>query len=695
MTETQDFLLEIGTEELPPKSLNRLAHALTEELLEGLQQAGLTFGDSKTYATPRRLAVYIQDLVAGTPDKMIEKRGPAVKAAFDAQGHPTLATLGFANACQTTVDQLEVQETDKGAWLYYRAEQKGTKTAALLPVIVHQALQQLPISKPMRWGSGHVAFVRPVHWILMLMGNQVVKAEILGMKTGDHTYGHRFHHPDAIKINVPAQYSAILEDQGYVVADFQLRKQRISQQLQQIAVQYQAKVKLDEALLEEVTALVEWPVALGGSFDQAFLQMPPEVIMTAMRSHQKYFALMDNQDQLLPHFIVVSNIESRDPQRVIAGNQRVLRARLADAQFFFYQDLKQPLQSYLDALKTIVFQKKLGTLHEKAVRISALVQFIASSLGHGPAEVQQVGEAGLLAKADLMTTMVGEFPELQGIMGSYYATQQGYDQPFALALREHYHPRFAKDTLPTGWMGCYIAIADKIDTLVGLFGIHQPPSGEKDPFGLRRAALGVLRILIEKQLPMDLLQLLQEAIRLYGDNLENPATSAQTFDFMLERLRAWYLEKGISAEVFAAVLAKVPTQMTDFDRRISAVQHFQTLPPASALAAANKRVSNILKHQEGIWRHDAIDPSLFAHPAEQDLFTALTQKQQGLETLAQQRHYTEVLVALADLQTPIDHFFNEVMVMVEDEKQRNNRLALLHQLQQMFLQVADLGVLGG
>ncbi len=686
---SRDLLVEIGTEELPPKQLKRLSEALGANLCSGLEKAGLGYNAIKLFATPRRLAVYLKDLVTEQPSHVVEKRGPAVKAAFDSEGHPTLACLGFANACNTTVDQLMTQETDKGAWLFFRQQQSGEPTAKLLPAILTQALQQLPVAKPMRWSDHSFSFIRPVHWMVLLFDKEIIAADILGQTTSNLTYGHRFHHPDAITISNPHEYAALLKESGQVLTDYNERKLRIRELIQQ-TVRHKGIAVIDEELLDEVNSLVEWPVALLGEFEAQFLEVPPEAIITAMQSHQKYFPVVDDQHKLLPYFVIISNIASKDPARVIAGNQRVIRARLSDAQFFYHTDLKHRLESRLEELKKVLFQHKLGTLFDKSQRISMLAGYLGQQLG---TDTKQTQRAGLLAKADLVTAMVSEFPELQGVMGYYYATKDGESEAVALAVREHYQPRFSGDTLPESDMGCLVSIADKIDTLIGLFGVNQPPSGEKDPFGLRRAALGVLRILIEKKLPLDLLEMLNQAAAGYGPKLVNPSAVEQTFDFMMERLRAWYLDRGVEPEVFSSVLARMPTQALDFHYRVQAVQHFQSLPEAKALAAAHKRVSNILKDPDGEWRNHPVNPTLLTDAAEHQLLAAMEQKNKEVEPLFHKAQYTEVLTNLAALRAPIDRFFDEVMVMVADEKLRNNRLALLYQLQRLFLQVADISVL--
>lgn len=682
----RDLLFEIGTEELPPRQLAALAAALGDHLAAALEKANLAHTGITTFATPRRLAVRVEGLVEEQDSQWIEKRGPALKAAFDADGNPTLACLGFVSACGGSVDQLAIEETDKGSWVYFRKQLSGKTTISLLPQLLQHAIERLPIAKPMRWGDHDTEFVRPVHWIVLLFGEEVVPITLLGQTADRYTYGHRFHHPGAIALPHPRDYERLLRDPGRVIASYSERRAAICTEINTVLTGT-GQVLLDDALLDEVTGIVEWPVALRCTFDAQFLQIPPEVLITAMKSHQKCFAVHDAQQNLLPCFVTVSNIASQQPARVIAGNQRVMRARLADAQFFYHRDVRHRLETRLASLDQVVFQQRLGTLGDKARRLTALTSYLAAQLGmDGVAS----SRAALLCKADLVTAMVGEFPELQGVMGYYYALADSEPQAVALAIREHYLPRFAGDELPASEAGCLVSIADRVDTLVGLMGINQPPSGEKDPYGLRRAALGALRIMIERRLAIDLHALLSAAYAGFADRLSNPAAVQQTFDFMMERLRAWYADRGITTEVFNAVLARAPQQPLDFHQRLQAVQHFQALPEAAALAAAHKRVSNILKNQAGEWRNYPVNPDLLQHDAERQLLAALEQKNKQVEPLFGAGHYTEALTALATLRPAVDAFFDQVMVLVEDDKLRTNRLALLYQLQQLFLQVADI-----
>jgi glycyl-tRNA synthetase beta chain len=692
MTTTHDFLIEIGTEELPARSLQMLSQAFSDHLTKQLQKAELSFTSAYAYATPRRLAVLMSGLAHAQKSHRQERKGPAVNAAFDADGKPTPACLGFARSCGVPVEQLEVEKTAKGEWLIYRYEQPGESAEKLLPSLVQQVIVQLPIPRPMRWGAQRASFLRPVHWVVMLLDDKLIEAEFFGLNTTRETHGHRFHHPQAINIPHAKNYADLLMKTGKVIADFDVRKKNIRTQLEKIAAEKGCNVKdQDLALLEEVTGLVEWPVALMGNFSEHFLELPKEVLITVMRQHQKCFALLDQNDILLPHFITIANIESKNPQQVIGGNEKVMQARLSDATFFYHQDRKHRLESRLENLKTVIFQQQLGSLYDKALRLSQLSEFIAKKWAH--MDYENVKRAGLLAKADLLSAMVGEFPELQGIMGCYYAREEGESDEVANAIWEHYQPRSVNDKLPESPMGCVLAIADRIDTLIGIFGINQAPTGEKDPFGLRRAALAILRIIIERKLPLDLKPLLEKAQQQYQVTLPNAQAVDQALTFIFERLRAWYAERQIASDVFAAVSALKLTQPLDFDQRIRAVQHFKQLPQAAALAAANKRVSNILKKEDSIFAHAQVNPALLEDEAERALQDLLEQKNKEVERLCQQAHYTQALSSLASLQKPIDCFFDTVLVMAPDENLRRNRLALLNQLRQLFLQIADVSLL--
>ncbi|MCS4309599.1 glycyl-tRNA synthetase beta chain [Rheinheimera pacifica] len=681
----QDFFVEIGTEELPPKSLKTLASAFADNLSAELAKLELRHTDVLWYAAPRRLAVRINGLAAQQTDKVVEKRGPAIASAFDADGKPTKAAQGWAAGCGIAVEQAEKLETDKGAWLLHKAKVTGAATVTLLPEVVQQALAKLPIAKPMRWGNSTAEFIRPVHTIIMLYGKDVVPATILGRVSGNQTHGHRFHAPEKVTVNHADDYLANLR-KAFVVADFAERKAFIAAEVAKTAATLNGQALMDDALLEEVTALVEWPVVLVGSFEQSFLQVPAEPLISTMKDNQKYFPLLDQSGKLLNKFIFVTNIASKDPQQIIEGNEKVVRPRLSDAQFFFNTDRKQKLEQRLDSLKTVLFQQQLGTLAEKSERISKVAGFVAAKIG---AEQAAAERAGLLSKADLMTNMVGEFPEVQGIMGMHYARLDGEGEAVALALNEQYMPRFAGDQLPTRLEGAAVAIADKLDTLVGIFGIGQAPKGDKDPFALRRAAIGALRIMVEKQLPLDLVDIIAFSQQTFGSKLSNAKVAEEVLDFMLGRFRAWYEAEGYSVDVIQAVLARRPTNPSDFDRRVKAVAEFGKLDAAAALAAANKRVANILAKVEGDIA-TAVNTALLQEDAEQALHSAIVAEQ---AYQAGTHSYAEGLAHLASMREVIDNFFDKVMVNADDAAVRANRQALLKQLRELFLQVADISVL--
>jgi glycyl-tRNA synthetase beta chain len=686
MAEQKDLLIEIGTEELPPKALQKLAESFTRDIRQGLAGADLSFVAVQPYASPRRLAVLVRGCDTQQADKQVERRGPALKAAFGEDGAPSKAAEGFARSCGVSVADLDKVETGKGAWLYFRSEQKGQAAEALIPGIIDAALAALPIPKRMRWGAGEEQFVRPVHWIVAMLGEEVIPATILGVDAGNVTYGHRFHHPDALVVSSPAKYAEILQDQGYVVADFEQRRAMIRQQVESKAAELGGQALIDDGLLDEVTALVEWPVALAGSFEEKFLEVPHETLITTMEDNQKYFAIFDSDGKLLPHFITIANIESKNPQMVIEGNERVIRPRFADAVFFWEQDQKQKLGDRIESLKTILFQQKLGTLYDKSERVKHLAAEIAGLLG---VDVNEAKRAAELAKCDLMTDMVGEFPKLQGIAGRYYALLDDEPGEVAAAMDEQYMPRHAGDDLPDSGVGQVLALADKIDTLVGIFGIGQKPTGTKDPFALRRAALGVLRIIIERELPLDLKALYQFAADSLGDKLEDPAAVDSCFDYTLERLKAYYQDQGVAVDLIDAVLAQSPTSPLDFDKRIKAVTAFRQLDQAESLAAANKRIGNILKKVDGELPA-GIDESLLREPAEKALYQQLKAMEPEVLEMFAAGDYEAALLRLAGLRESVDTFFDDVMVMVEDEAQRNNRLALLNQMRELFLRVADL-----
>ena len=682
----RDLLIEIGSEELPPKALRQLSQSFVAGIRDGLEHAELDFAAIDGFATPRRLAVLVQQLQTAQADREQVRRGPALAAAFDDEGCATGAAKGFARSCGASVEQLEKIESDKGVWLGYRVYEPGHPTTALVPEIVRNALDRLPIPKRMRWGDGDTEFVRPVHWVVLLFGDEVVEAQILGLTAGRETRGHRFLHPAPIYLAQPDAYAPILETEGHVLVDMQARRAAIRGQVIEVAHAVGGEALINEALLEEVTALVEWPVAMAGGFEEAFLEIPHEALISSMQDHQKYFPVVDKQGRLLPHFVTVSNIESRDPAQVRAGNERVIRPRLADAAFFWKQDRKQRLESRADQLRNMVFQKRLGTLFDKQQRVAQLAARLAATLGSDP---MLADRAAALGKCDLVTSMVYEFPELQGIMGRYYALHDGEPKAVAMALAEQYRPHFAGDALPATPTGQALAIADRLDTLVGIFAIGQAPTGDRDPFALRRAALGVLRILIEGQLDLDLMTFLKEAASHFAPAIKSEHAVDAVFEFMMERLRAYYTDRDVPVNIFEAVRARKPVRPLDFDRRIRAVKEFQSLPEAQALAAANKRIGNILRKAEDRVPA-AFDAARLVEPAEQQLAARLGELTPRVNGLFDQGEYTTALRELATLREPVDGFFDAVMVMADDAELRRNRLALLQHLHTLFLRAADL-----
>ena len=685
---TQNFLVEIGTEELPPKALKTLATSFADNVEAELNQAGLTFDKIEWFAAPRRLAVKVLNLATQQPSKEIEKRGPAVSAAFDAEGKPTKAAEGWARGCGITVEQAERIATDKGEWLVHRAQIEGQPTKNLLNNIVANALAKLPIPKPMRWADKTVQFIRPVHTVTMLLGDELIEGEILGVASARTIRGHRFLGEKEFEIQHADQYPQLLREKGSVVADFNERKAEILAKSQAKATALGGVADIEESLLEEVTSLVEYPNVLAAKFEERFLAVPAEALVYTMKGDQKYFPIYDKDGKLLPHFIFVSNINPEDPTAIIEGNEKVVRPRLTDAEFFFKTDLKQKLVDRLPRLETVLFQQQLGTLKDKTDRIEQLAGEIAKQIGADEAKAKR---AGLLSKCDLMTNMVFEFTDTQGVMGMHYARHDGEDEEVAVALNEQYMPRFAGDELPKSLVASAVALADKFDTLTGIFGIGQAPKGSADPFALRRAALGALRIIVEKNLPLDLEDLVKKSTALFGDKLTNQNVVADVVDFMLGRFRAWYQDEGIAVDVIQAVLARRPTRPADFDARVRAVSHFRTLDSAEALAAANKRVANILAKAEG--DIGAIDVALCVEPAEQVLAQSVLSLAKEVQPLIAQGEYTAVLDKLAGLRQPVDNFFDNVMVNAEDAKLRQNRLAILNTLQGLFLQVADISLL--
>lgn len=685
----RNFLVEIGTEELPPKALSNLSASFQSGVLDRLKKESLDYSEVRSFATPRRLALLISALDETQADKIIEKFGPAVTAAFDADGNPTPAASGFAKSCGVDVSQLATAEKDGIEKLSFASTQQGKATQDLLPGIIDAALARLPIPRRMRWGASRDEFVRPVHWVLMLFGEEVLRTTIMGVESGPLSYGHRFHHPQSIQISRAEDYESLLENPGDVIADFAKRKALIRRLVIAEGEKLDATTVVDESLLDEVTGLVEFPVALTGNFDELFLDVPAEALILTLKVHQKCFYVLDKEKNLLPHFVTVSNIRSSDPAQVIEGNERVIRPRLADARFFYQTDQQQTLASRLEQLRKVVFQEKLGSVYDRSLRVAALAKFIAVKLGENE---QHCERAALLSKCDLVCNMVGEFADLQGLMGSYYAINDGEPEQVATALNEQYRPRFAGDALPSSVTGSILAVADKLDSIVGLFAIGQPPSGSKDPFALRRSAIGVLRILVENEIDLDLLECIQASVREFKSIDVQPDVAEKVFDFMLERFRSWYGEE-VSSNVLQSVMELRPRRPLDFSKRILAVSHFAELEQAAALAAANKRVSNLLDKVSDVSSVAAVDDSLFEEAAEKLLFEQLNSKELTVLPLFRAGKYTEGLTELAQLKDAVDTFFDAVLVMCEDKAVQENRLALLHRLRSIFLQVADISFL--
>ncbi len=685
----QDLIFELGTEELPPVALKKLSAALKSEFIAGLKNAGLEHGKVISYAAPRRLALLVEGLATRQPDRSMEKRGPALQAAFDADGKPTKAAEGFARSCGTSVDQLGRMKTNKGEWLVYQVEEKGKPAAELLPGIAETALNRLPIPKRMRWGSSEAQFVRPVHWLLFRHGDEIVPCTLLDARAGSVSYGHRFHHPEAIDIQTPSEYAEKLESQGKVIAHFATRRENIKAQVEKVAETLGGRADMDDALLDEVTALNEWPVAITGSFEERFLEVPPEALILTMKKNQKYFPLFDGDGRLMNHFITIANIDSPRPEVIAEGNERVIRPRLADAMFFWEQDGKQKLEDHIESLKTVVFQKDLGSMYDKTQRVTALARWIAARTGADEALAER---AAMLSRCDLMTNMVGEFADMQGIMGRYQALRDGEPEEVAQALEEFYLPRYSGDRLPATPTGIALSLAEKTDTLMGIFGIGMKPTGDKDPFALRRAALGLLRIVREHSLTINLDELLAQAESALGDHVREPDARQQVKQFLMERLKVMLADEGVDGRLFEAVAAVKPVTLPDLDARIQAVRDFLALPEAESLAAANKRIRNILKKS-----HDSIpgqvDKGLLREDAEQSLFATLEEMDQKVSPLLAQRDYGAALKALAGLREAVDRFFDDVMVNVDDTALRSNRLALLKNLSGLFLRVADISLL--
>ncbi|MEF1283428.1 glycine--tRNA ligase subunit beta [Vibrio sp. M250220] len=684
----KEFLIELGTEELPPTQLRTLAEAFAANFEAELKGADVEHQGVKWYAAPRRLALKVSALAEGQADKVVEKRGPAVAAAFDAEGNATKAAQGWARGCGITVDQAERMVTDKGEWLLFKQEVKGQATSEIVVELAAKALADLPIAKPMRWGDKATQFIRPVKTLTMLMGSDLIEGEILGVASSRTIRGHRFMGEQEFTIDYAEQYPAILEERGKVMADYEARKAIILADAQKAAAAVGGIADLEDDLVEEVTSLVEWPVVLTAKFEEKFLKVPSEALVYTMKGDQKYFPVYDENKQLLPNFIFVSNIESKEPRYVIEGNEKVVRPRLADAEFFFNTDRKRPLIDRLPELEQAIFQKQLGTIKDKTDRITALAGYIAKQID---ADVEKATRAGLLAKCDLMTSMVFEFTDTQGVMGMHYAKHDGEDEQVALALYEQYMPRFAGDDLPSTGISSAVAMADKLDTIVGIFGIGQAPKGS-DPFALRRASLGVLRIIVENGYNLDLVDLIREAKIQFGNKLTNDNVEQDVIEFMLGRFRAWYQDAGFSVDIIQAVLARRPTKPADFDQRVKAVSHFRELEAAEALAAANKRVGNILAKFDGELAAE-IDLALLQEDAEKALAESVEVMTEALEPAFATGNYQEALSKLADLREPVDAFFDNVMVMADDEALKTNRLTLLNNLRNLFLQIADISLL--
>ena len=681
----KDCLIELGTEELPPKSLKSLSQDFAELVRSALEARGLAPAKVEVFATPRRLAMLLRDVPTQQADQLIEKRGPALQAALDKQGNPSKAAQGFAKSCGVSFDQLSRRETDKGSWLYFEKTEAGLSLQTVLPDLVSEALRKLPIPKRMRWGTLSDEFVRPVKWLVLMIDSEVVDGELFGVRSKAISYGHRFHAPGEIAITQAADYEAILRSKGLVIADFEQRKSTIRSSIEKSASKLGGYAKIDESLLDEVTALVEYPVAICGEFDKEFLNLPQEVLVMTMQDNQKYFAVFDQAGALLPHFITISNIDSKRPEVVASGNERVIRPRFADARFFYQQDQKKSLSDLRPLLDAVVFQEKLGSVGDKSERIALLASHIARQLD---ANQDQVKRAAQLCKCDLMTEMVGEFPKLQGIMGCYYALHDKEAKRVSEAIEQHYWPKFSGDNLPQSNVSQCIALADRLDSLTGIFAIGQKPTGVKDPFALRRAALAVVRILVEKSLPLDLDDLCRKASEGLAQKINTDGVESEVIDYIFDRLRAYYAEQGISFDVVDAVACDRPNVLWDCDRRIQALHQFQSNDAALALAAANKRISNILKKQK-------LDPSVdviterFELKAENQLYKQLVKSQAKVEPLFAKGKYLQGLNELAKLRPAVDQFFDQVMVMVDDELIKNNRLALLAQMLDCFRRVAD------
>ena len=689
MTRTRDFLVEIGTEELPPKALRSLMEAFGETLEKGIDEARLEHGTVRAWASPRRLAVLVEDLAVAQYDRQVEQKGPPVSVAFDDDGEPRPAATAFAGKCGVAIDELERVATDKGEWLVFNTVESGRPAAELMPELIERALSSLPIPRRMRWGAGEAEFVRPVHWIVLLHGSDVVETTIMGTPTGRESRGHRFHSTGAVPIEKPGKYLEALEKQGYVIADFERRRDLVRDGVVAAAERVGGKIVDGESLYDEVAALVEWPVPIVGAFDEEYLALPREAVVSTLTGHQRYFPVADNSGELLPYFVTVANLESKDPEQVIEGNERVIRPRLADAAFFWNSDRKTSLALRQEALRDVVYQRGLGSIFDKSQRVARLASWLAQELD---ADADTVMRAASLAKCDLLTGMVGEFPDLQGIMGRYYAQSDGESADVADAISEHYQPRFAGDELPASLPGQILAVADKLDTLAGVFSIGKKPSGNRDPFGLRRAALGIVRILVERGIDVDLKAMIGRAVNEQPKGkIETDELVSDIYGFVTDRLRRYFLDRdaGLRPETFDAVMAREPASLVDFDRRLAAVQTFARLEQAESLTAANKRIANILR-KAGDPVGLEIKESRLELDAEKTLHSALVNSREKVVPLLEHRRYAEILNELADLRDPVDRFFDDVMVMADEDAVRDNRLALLSEIRALFLDVADI-----
>ena len=687
MTTSKHLLFELGSEELPPKTLVKLSDALRDGIVQGLVAADIPFSAAKNYATPRRLAVLIEDLSTAQPDKIVEKRGPAIQAAFSPDGTPSKAAVSFATSCGVTFEQLDRLKTDKGEWLAFSQVVKGQATEDLVADIIRQSIAGLPIAKRMRWGNFSTEFVRPVHWAVLLYGDSVINAEILGLSTGNTTQGHRFHAPEKLTISHPENYEAILFNQGKVIVDIEQRKSIINAAAQKAAAAVNGIAHIEADLLEEIAALNEWPVPITGCFDTRFLALPAEVLITTMQTNQKYFPVKNADGGLLAHFITFSNIESSRPESIQHGNERVVTPRLADAEFFWKQDRKKSLEDRVQSLSTIVFQEKLGTIAEKSQRVSQLSEFIATRF---KLDSEMSKRAALLAKTDLMTEMVGEFGNLQGLMGRYYALADNEPEAVAWALEEQYFPKQSGSVTASSPLGQVLAVAEKIDTLAGIFSAGLIPTGDKDPYALRRAALGILRTLVENNLTLDIRETVAFSLSLFIHTFDVTATQKAVIDFINDRLKSYCLEKGYSADEFDAVMTVLPPDPLDFMQRLAAVKAFRQLPEAESLAAANKRIRNILKKSD-TQPADKIDG--LVENEEIQLLKAAQLSAADIQPLLAQRDYQQTLNRLAQLRSDVDAFFDNVMVMTDDLALRASRLALLNLLSEQFLRCADISKL--